>query len=44
MFDALLIEGVSSHVDDRGVAVVTFAHPRSNSLPGAVLAELAEFR
>ena len=42
MFDALLIEGVSSHVDDRGVAVVTFAHPRSNSLPGAVLAELAD--
>ena len=42
MFYALLIEGVSSHVDDRGVAVVTFAHPRSNSLPGAVLAELAD--
>jgi len=42
MFDALLIEGVSSHVDDRGVALVTFAHPRSNSLPGAVLAELAD--
>ncbi len=41
MFDASLIEGVSSHVDARGVAVVTFAHPRSNSLPGAVLGELA---
>ena len=42
MFDAALTEGVSYTVDDRGVAVVTFAHPRSNSLPGAVLAELAE--
>lgn len=42
MFDAALTEGVSCTVDDRGVAVVTFAHPRSNSLPGAVLAELAE--
>ena len=42
MFDSALQEGVSCSVDDRGVAVVTFAHPRSNSLPGAVLAELAE--
>ena len=42
MFDAALTKGVSCTVDDRGVAVVTFAHPRSNSLPGAVLAELAE--
>lgn len=42
MFDAALQEGVSYMVDGRGVAVVTFAHPRSNSLPGAVLAELAE--
>ena len=41
MFDAALTEGVSCAVDDRGVAVVTFAHPRSNSLPGAVLADLA---
>ena len=42
MFDAALTEGVSCTVDSRGVAVVTFAHPRSNSLPGAVLADLAE--
>ena len=42
MFDSALQEGVSCSVDDRGVAVVTFAHPRSNSLPGAVLADLAE--
>ena len=42
MFDSALQEGVSCSVDGRGVAVVTFAHPRSNSLPGAVLAELAE--
>lgn len=42
MFDSALQEGVSCTVDDRGVAVVTFAHPRSNSLPGAVLADLAE--
>lgn len=41
MFDAALTEGVSCTVDSRGVAVVTFAHPRSNSLPGAVLADLA---
>ncbi len=41
MFDTTLQEGVSCSVDDRGVAVVTFAHPRSNSLPGAVLSELA---
>lgn len=42
MLDAGLTEGVSLHVDGRGIAYVTFAHPRSNSLPGAVLAELAE--
>ena len=42
MFATDLIEGVRCTVDDRGVAVVTFAHPRSNSLPGAVLAELAD--
>ena len=42
MMDAGLTEGVSLNVDDRGVAYVTFAHPRSNSLPGAVLAALAE--
>ena len=42
MLDATLTEGVSLSVDDRGVAFVTFAHPRSNSLPGAVLASLAE--
>ena len=41
MLDAALKEGVSLSVDDRGVAYLTFAHPRSNSLPGAVLAELA---
>ena len=42
MFDAALTEGVSSAVDGRGVAVVTFAHPRSNSLPGAILTKLAD--
>lgn len=42
MLDQGLKEGVSLSVDDRGVAFVTFAHPRSNSLPGAVLASLAE--
>jgi methylglutaconyl-CoA hydratase len=42
MFATDLIEGVRCTVDDRGIAVVTFAHPRSNSLPGAVLAELAD--
>lgn len=42
MLDAQLTEGVSLSVDDRGVAYVTFAHPRSNSLPGAVLAALAD--
>lgn len=42
MIDAGLTEGVSLHVDERGVAHVTFAHPRSNSLPGAVLTALAE--
>ncbi|MDB4787152.1 enoyl-CoA hydratase/isomerase family protein [Flavobacteriales bacterium] len=41
MLDAGLTEGVSLTVDDRGVAYLTFAHPRSNSLPGAVLTELA---
>ena len=41
MFDASLTEGVGFRVDSRGVAVVTFAHPRSNSLPSAVLAELS---
>ena len=42
MFATDLTEGVRCTVDDRGVAVVTFAHPRSNSLPGSVLAELAD--
>ena len=42
MLDQGLTEGVSLSVDDRGVAFVTFAHPRSNSLPGAVLASLAD--
>lgn len=42
MFDTSLTEGVRCAVDARGVAVVTFAHPRSNSLPGAVLADLAD--
>lgn len=42
MLDASLTEGVSLTVDQRGVAYVTFAHPRSNSLPAAVLASLAE--
>lgn len=42
MLDAALTEGVSLSVDDRGVAYLTFAHPRSNSLPGAVLADLAK--
>ena len=41
MLDAALKEGVSLSVDDRGVAYLTLAHPRSNSLPGAVLADLA---
>lgn len=41
MFDTSLVEGVSCHVDPRGVATVTFAHPRSNSLPSVVLSELA---
>ena len=41
MLDANLVEGVRCEVDDRGVAAVTFAHPRSNSLPAAVLSELA---
>lgn len=41
MLDLALVEGVSCSVDGRGVAVVTFAHPRSNSLPSAVLSELA---
>ena len=41
MLNSGLTEGVSLSVDDRGVAYITFAHPRSNSLPGAVLAELA---
>lgn len=42
MFATDLSEGVRCTVDERGVAVVMFAHPRSNSLPGAVLAELAD--
>lgn len=42
MLDAGLTEGVSLTVDERGVAYITFAHPRSNSLPAAVLASLAD--
>lgn len=33
---------VSTEVDDRGVATITFAHPASNSLPSQLLRKLAE--
>ena len=33
---------VSTEVDDRGVGSITFFHPASNSLPGAILRELAQ--
>ena len=33
--------GVNVAVDDRGLATVEFFHPLSNSLPGKVLAKLA---
>ena len=33
---------VSTEVDDRGVGSITFFHPASNSLPGAILRKLAQ--
>ena len=33
---------VRTEVDDRGVGSITFFHPASNSLPGAILRELAQ--
>ena len=33
--------GVNVNIDDRGLATVEFFHPLSNSLPGKVLAKLA---
>ena len=33
---------VRTEVDDRGVGTITFFHPASNSLPGAILRQLAE--
>ena len=33
---------VSTEVDDRGVGSITFFHPASNSLPGAILHKLAQ--
>lgn len=33
---------VRTEVDDRGVGSITFFHPASNSLPGAILRELAK--
>lgn len=33
---------VRTKVDDRGVGSITFFHPASNSLPGAILRELAQ--
>ncbi len=38
----VLIEGVAVSVDSRGVATVMFAHPQSNSLPGALLRNLSD--
>ena len=31
---------VRTEVDDRGVGTITFFHPASNSLPGAILRQL----
>ena len=33
---------MSTEVDDRGVGSITFFHPASNSLPGAILRKLAQ--
>ncbi len=37
----LLSAGTIRHTVDAGVATITFAHPKGNSLPGALLRELA---
>jgi len=41
MNEAVNQGGVNVAVDDRGLATVEFFHPLSNSLPGKVLAKLA---
>ena len=42
MNEAVNQGGVHVAVDDRGLATVEFFHPLSNSLPGKVLAKLAD--
>lgn len=37
----LLAAGTIHHAVDGGIATITFAHPKGNSLPGALLRELA---
>ena len=41
MNEAVNQGGVNVTLDDRGLATVEFFHPMSNSLPGKVLAQLA---
>ena len=41
MNEAVHQGGVNVNIDNRGLATVEFFHPLSNSLPGKVLAELA---
>ena len=41
MNEAVNQGGVNVDIDDRGLATVEFFHPLSNSLPGKVLAKLA---
>ena len=41
MNEAVNQGGVNATIDDRGLATVEFFHPLSNSLPGKVLAKLA---
>ncbi len=40
--DAVSQGDVSFKIDERGIATITFFHPLSNSLPGKVLAKLAQ--
>jgi methylglutaconyl-CoA hydratase len=41
MNEAVNLGGVDVTIDDRGLAIVEFSHPLSNSLPGKVLAQLS---
>ncbi|MEO1452145.1 MAG: enoyl-CoA hydratase-related protein, partial [Bacteroidota bacterium] len=40
--DNVLLGSVETHLNQNGIATITFSHPAHNSLPGALLRKLAD--